>query len=175
MSDRSDEELVRAIQSGDIFAFEQLVVRYQRKLQSFVFRMLGDDQSAADVAQESFINLYKTIDRVDSTKKFSSYVFSIARNTALSHIRKTKKEISIEDLEIAIEDESLYQQIVQKEDAMYVRRAVQRLDFKYRRVIQLYYFDDLSYEEISTAMHLPINTIRTHVRRAKDMLRKQLL
>ena len=72
MRDRTDEELVREVQEGNVFAFEHLVKRYQGKLHSFVYHMIHDDQSTQDVVQESFINLYKTIDRVDISKKFSS-------------------------------------------------------------------------------------------------------
>lgn len=174
MPERTDEALVRDIQDGDIFAFELLVKRYQRKLHAFVSRMVFDYQQSQDIVQESFISLYKTIDRVDPAQKFSSYVFSITRNTAISHMRKRRAEISLEDIEIAEEDESLYSQLVQADDKDRIQKALMLLDPKYRTVIKLYYFDDLSYEEISASMHIPVNTVRTHLRRAKDILRKHL-
>ena len=174
MRDRTDEELVIAVREGDVFAFEYLVRRYQKRLHSFVLHVVRDDQAAADVVQESFISLYKTIDRVDVKKKFSTYVFSIARNSAISYLRRLRKHVPLEDVVLIDEDESLYESIVAAERKHTVRKALARLDEKYRRVIRLYYFDDLSYEEIGRAMRLPVNTVRTHLFRAKIALRKLL-
>lgn len=174
MNDRTDEELVIAIQEGDVFAFEYLVRRYQKRLHSFVRRVVGDHQAAQDVVQESFISLYKTIDRVDTGKKFSTYVFSIARNKAISHLRSLKKQISLEEITVMDEDESLYEGLIASEARHTVGKALARLEEKYRRVIRLYYFDDLSYEEIGKTMRIPVNTVRTHLSRAKIALRKLL-
>ncbi len=174
MRDYSDEELVGQIQEGDIFAFEQLVKRYQSKLLGFVYHIIRDEQAADDIVQESFINLYKTIDRVDRSKKFSSYVFSIARNTTISHIRKYKKEVPLDDILASSEEESLYAQIVQAEQSHTIRGALSKIPVQYQKVIRLYYFEDLSYEEVAKSLALPINTIRTHLRRGKDMLRDLL-
>lgn len=170
----SDEQLVKDVQEGDVFAFEHLVKRYQRRLHSFVIHVVRDSDEAWDVVQESFINLYKTIDRVEPTRKFSIYLFSIARNTAISHLRAHKKEIPLEDIVGLTDDESLYERLAALERETYVREGLARLDEKYRSVIRLYYFDDLSYEEISQKLHLPINTIRTHLARAKEALKKIL-
>lgn len=175
MDERSDETLVAAVQDGNIFAFEHLVRRYQRKLHSFVLHIVRDDQAAADVVQDSLINLYKTIDRVDTKKKFSTYVFSIARNTAISFLRAKRREVSLDDVVMAGEDEALFEELVQMEKQHTVGQALKRLDERYRKVIQLYYFDDLSYEEMSRKLRKPINTVRTHLSRAKAALRKLLI
>jgi RNA polymerase sigma-70 factor (ECF subfamily) len=174
MEARSDEALVASIQEGEVYAFEHLVKRYQRRLHSFVLRAVRDDQAAADVVQESFISVYKTIDRIDTNKKFSIYLFSIARNNSISYLRAKKKQVSLEDIVLIEEDESLYEKIAVGERQHVVRKALSLLEDKYRQVIRLYYFDDLSYEEIGKAMRLPINTVRTHLFRAKEMLRKLL-
>jgi RNA polymerase sigma-70 factor (ECF subfamily) len=158
-----------------VFAFEILVKRYQKRLHSFVLHVVGDPQAAQDVVQESFINLYKTIDRVLVDKKFSTYIFSIARNTAISYLRAHKKQVSLEDIVILDEDEHLYSGIIAAEKKHEVKKALSKLEEKYRRVIRLYYFDDLSYQEISKIMRLPVNTVRTHLFRAKESLRKLLM
>ncbi len=174
MNERSDEELVRDVARGSISAFEHLVRRYQRKLHAFIVHMTDDDAAAQDIVQESFISLYKTIDRVDPKRKFSSYVFAIAKNTAISYFRSKKKEVSLEDIVIAGEDESLLTELIASERQHVIGQALAKLSEKYRRVVQLYYFDDLSYEEISKKMRLPIGTVRTHLLRAKAALRKLL-
>lgn len=174
MNDQTDEQLVRRVQQGDIFAFERLVRRYQRKLHIFVLHIVRDGQGAHDVVQDSFINLYKTVDRIDPTQKFAHYVFSIARNSAITFLRKRRKTVPLDDLASVYEDEYLFEGLVQAEQRHVVREALDKLSRRYAQVIKLYYFDDLSYEEISKKMRIPINTVRTHLRRAKEMLRRLL-
>lgn len=167
-----DAKLVDAVQNGDVFAFEMLVKRYQKKLHSFVVHLVGDDFAADDVVQESFIRIYKTIERVDTSRPFSTYIFSVARNGAISFLRSKGKQVSLEDIVLADDDESLYEEIIARERKHAVARALGQLEEKYRKIIRLYYFDDLSYEEIGRKMRLPINTVRTHLFRAKQALRK---
>ncbi len=168
----TDVELVRAVQDGDVFAFEILVKRYQVRLHSFVVHLVNDQHSADDVVQESFISLYKTIDRVDTERSFSTYLFSIARTPAISYLRSRKKQVPLEDLVLADDDGLLYEDIIAAERKHTVARALSQLEEKYRQVIRLYYFDDLSYEEIGRKMRMPVNTVRTHLFRAKQALRK---
>jgi RNA polymerase sigma-70 factor (ECF subfamily) len=175
MDERTDEDLVIAVQEGDIFAFEILVKRYQKRLHAFVLHVVHDSQAAQDVVQESLVNLYKTIDRVDTQKKFSIYIFSITRNQAISYLRTLKKQVSLEDIVLMDEDEHLYHDIIVAEKRHVVKSALSKLEEKYRKVIRLYYFDDLSYQEIGKALNLPVNTVRIHLFRAKEALRKRLL
>lgn len=172
MDGPNDAELVRQVQEGNVFAFEVLVKRYQGRLHSFVVHLVSDTHAADDVVQESFISLYKTIDRVDTTRPFSTYVFSIARNQAISYLRSRKKQVPLEDIVLADDDGLMYEDIMAAEREHIVTRALDRLEEKYRKVIRLYYFDDLSYEEIGRKMRLPVNTVRTHLFRAKRSLRK---
>lgn len=175
MSETPDEQLVRQIQDGNIFVFETLVKRYQRKLYLFVFYMLREDQASQDVVQDSLISLYKTIDRVDTSKKFSAYMFSITRNMTLSYLRRLKKSVSLEKIKEFQEEESLYENFVLTEQNSILSKALSTLSAIHQQVIRLYYFSDLSYEEISKSVHMPVNTVRTHLRRAKEHLRKELL
>lgn len=170
----SDELLVCEVKEGSISAFEQLVGRYQGKLLSFVTYLIRDPEAAQDVVQESFISLYKTIDSVDTTKKFSSYLFSIARNKGISYLRGRIRHAPITEAESLADLQSPEALVTEKEIQRHIEQALDAIDIKYKKVITLYYFEDLSYEEMSKQMHLPINTVRTHLRRAKDALRKVL-
>lgn len=174
MREKRDEELVREVQEGNIFAFERIVKRYQLRLFSFVFHLVRDNQAAQDVVQDSLVNLYKTVDRVDIRKKFSSYVFSIAKNTAFSYLRQQKKKVSLDDIAELAVDELLYEKMFEMEQSATMQKCLNQLDEKFRRVITLYYFDDLSYEEISKKLRVPVNTVRTHLSRAKVALRALL-
>ena len=174
MNPKTDGELVRAIQEGDIPAFEELVKRYQRGLFAFVHRILENEDDAYEVVQDTFFQIYKTIERVDPERKFSTYAFEIAKNTSISVLRKRKRTVSLEMAEDIEDDESLLERVSRADDSVFIRRKIEQLPEKYKSVITLYYFDDVSYEEISQTLGLPVNTVRTHLKRAKSILKKEL-
>jgi RNA polymerase sigma-70 factor, ECF subfamily len=174
MSLLSDMELVRAIQAGNILSYETLVKRYQKGLFVFVMRIVHDEHAASDIVQETFIKTYQHIGNIDVDKKFSTYIFEIAKNTAFSYIRSKKNHISLEDVTDALEEETFVEKLYRWDMIHMVRHAVSQLPTKYKHAISLYYFDELSYDEISKKLSLPINTVRTHIKRAKEQLKKEL-
>lgn len=174
MKTPTDEELVKDIQGGDVLAYEELVKRYQRGLYAFVMRFLHDEAASFDVVQSSLIKVYEVIDRIDTRRKFSTFVFEIAKNAAISELRRKKTHVSLEEIVDLGEEESFIEELYRTDLGSQVREFVRRLPPKYRTVITLYYFDDLSYEEIGKRLHLSINTVRTHLKRAKEQLRKKL-
>ena len=171
---KSDEELVQEVQEGNISAFEEFVRRYQGKLHSFVTYIMHDAQEAQDVVQDSFISLYKSIDRIDSSRKFSSYLFTMTRNQAISHLRRRKFHAPLEEAERLSHPESLETHALEEDEKHRIGEALDAIDNKYKKVISLYYFEDISYEEIAKRLKLPVNTIRTHLRRAKAALREAM-
>lgn len=174
MSVKKDEELINEIKEGDISAFEEIVRRYQQRLAVFVYRIIDNEYDSEDIVSEVLFKVYKTIDRVDTARKFSTYVYQIAKNDAISYLRGKKYNRSLEELEFIDEDESVYEQISRKENIEKVDLVIEKLGGKYKEAVKLYYFEDLSYEEIGRKLKLPVNTVRTHLRRAKESLRKYL-
>src|SRR5260221_3171776 len=169
----SDRELVLRIKSGDVLGFEVLVNKYQRSLYSFTNRIVKDDSATEDILQKTFLKIYKSIDRVDPDRKFSTYAFEIAKNTAISYLRTLRRQIPIDQIEIELSDSS-FDSLVKEDKEKRVSVAITSLPKKYQKVIRLYYFSDLSYNEIGQKLKLPVNTIRTHLRRAKEILKKTL-
>jgi RNA polymerase sigma-70 factor (ECF subfamily) len=175
MKQLSDEILVHEVQEGNIPAFETLVNRYQRKLVSFVTSIIRDPDASQDIVQETFIQLYKTIERVDTTKKFSSYLYAITRNQAISYIRSKKPQVALSEARDIATTDTPDTRLERIDQATSVEEALKLIDNRYRKVITLYYYDNLSYEQISKLLHLPVNTIRTHLRRAKSALKQFFL
>jgi len=171
MKTPTDEELVRAIQEGDVLAYETLIKRYQHGLFVFVMRLIHDEANASDIVQNTLVKVYEIIDRIDIKKKFSTFVFEIAKNAAISELRRRKHKVSLEEIVDFTEEESFVEELYRADLASQVRISVRALPLRYRTVISLYYFDDLSYEEIAGKLHLPINTVRTHLKRGKEQLR----
>lgn len=166
MTTKTDEELVRKVQEGDILAFEILVRRYQGKLINFVSRMVFDRSAAQEITQDSFLKTYRTVSKINTRKKFSTYLFEVAKNTAIDYLRKTKKAVPLTE-NVPAEQHNLMEKID-------VHWAIDELPKTHKNVIRLYYFVGLSYVEISKHLKLPINTVRTHLRRAKLQLKKLL-
>src|SRR5437868_10882522 len=108
MDKKTDLELVLAIQEGDILAFEVLVKRYQYGLLAFTYRIVHDEATAQEVVQDAFVKVYKYVDRVDPARKFSTYLFEITKNTAISALRAKKHTVSLEEVGEIAQDESFY-------------------------------------------------------------------
>jgi RNA polymerase sigma-70 factor (ECF subfamily) len=171
MGNATDEKLVLKIKDGDLTAFEILVKRYQKRLFYFVYRLTRDFSVSEEIVQDAFLNLYKTIDRVDTRKKFPPYIFQIAKNIAFSYLRKHKKEISLNE-EVAGTSESVYEKLIRSDVVNLVRAKLNELSLRDRQIIMLYYFEDLSYNQMQKKLKLPLNTVRTRLRRAKIELLK---
>ncbi|MFZ5845608.1 MAG: RNA polymerase sigma factor [Patescibacteria group bacterium] len=171
---KSDEELVVAVKEGSVWAFEVLVKRYQNRLFNFCVRIVIDRALAEELVQDALFKIYTTIGRIDTSRRFSIYAFEIVKNMGLSALRRQKREVSLEEVVGIGEDAAFYEQLAQKEEMARVRRVVARLRKEYQEVIRLYYFEDLSYKEIGKRLQIPLNTVRTHLRRAREALRQEL-
>ncbi len=169
-----DEALVLEVQSGNIRAFEFIVQRYQTRLFWFIRRIVRDQAIAEEILQDTFLNLYRTIERVDTAQRFSTYLHAIAKHQAISALRRMKADVPLEIADGLVDYDPIEEKLTKRDEAAQVRRAIEQLEEKYRQVIRLFYFDYLSYEEIQKETGLPLNTVRTHLRRAKEILRKDL-
>lgn len=170
----NDKKLILAIRQGDILAFEALVKRYQQKLLVFTLRIINNEADAEEVVQDTFVKVYGLIDRVDLEQKFSTYLFEIAKNGAISRLRQVRANLPLEKAySVAVADETV-EKLIRAEDAHKVRRAIKRLPARHGRALGLYYFNDLSYQEIAHKIGVPLNTVRTYIHRAKQALRKDL-
>jgi RNA polymerase sigma-70 factor (ECF subfamily) len=171
---RSDEELVRAVQSGDIPSFETLVRRYQRRLLYYARRFVPVEGSCEEVVQDALFSLYQTIDRVDTTHPVKSYIYAITKNKALSFLRSHREMVRLDDIDVADDDIDFIDTLHNEDRKLSVKHALQNISPSYRTALKLYYFDDLSYKEISSKLHMPLNTVRTHLSRAKAALKQHI-
>lgn len=174
MQNFPDGQLVEEVKKGNIGAFEVLVRRYQGKLLSFAYRILRDPHTAEDVVQEAFFKIYQTIGRIDSNRLFANYIFEIVKNEAISYLRKKKREVTLEEYHSISQEESVYEKIAVLHTHSQIKKALGKIERKYRLVITMYYFQDLDYDEIARKLKLPLNTVRTHLRRGRKYLRNEL-
>ncbi len=175
MSENSDEEIVKQIQEGEVLLFETLVRRYQKRLLYFTKRLVGDEKNAEEIVQDTFLKTYLSMGRIDPKRRFSTFIFEVTKNTAFSFLRKKKLEMPLSDENLINEQETNMEKLEKETEKRSVQGALSKLPEHYQKAVRLYYFQDLSYEEISRKLRVPINTVRTHLRRAKAQLKGILL
>lgn len=184
-----DADVVRLAQQGRELAFRELVRRYERPVFSLVFRMVRDRELAEDLSQDAFIKVLNHIDRYSPEFKFSSWLFKIANNVAIDHLRRRRidtismdgspnassaSEIEASTIELGSDQESALDEMEAKELGSSIERAIGSLRPEYRSCIMLRHVEGRSYEEIAATLDLPLGTVKTYIHRARHELRKAL-
>jgi RNA polymerase sigma-70 factor (ECF subfamily) len=177
----TDIELIAGAVSGRDDGFEELVRRYQRPIIGYVFRMLGDYESSLDVTQEVFIKVYNSLSRYSSEYKFSTWLYRIAHNAAIDHMRRNS--VSSQSIETETEDGAYQLQLEspgpspeqdhqRKEWRAEIDTVIKRLPGPYKELIILRHSQDLSYDEIADVTGLPLGTVKNRLFRAREMMRE---
>lgn len=175
----SDVELVELVLAGEQDAFEVLVERYKDAVQNLAYRMLGNVTEAEDVTQEVFVRAYTQLATYKPAHKFSTWLLSIASHLAIDQLRRRRfLALPLEDVPllewIADIGTGPEQSALQGEQQDEIQAYLQRLPGKYRAVILLRYWYDLSYEEIATALHLTPALVKARLHRARELLARYI-
>ncbi|MDX1632124.1 MAG: sigma-70 family RNA polymerase sigma factor, partial [Thermoanaerobaculia bacterium] len=180
-----DEEIVETVLDGDREAYGILIRRYQNRLVSFLNRIVGNVETAHDLTQEVFIKVYDALDRYDPTYKFSTWIFRIAHNRAIDHLRKRRlpttsmqktnpRDDTTYQLPLESRDPSPYRDIRNRERGEAIREAIEELPEDYRELISLRHYAELSYDEIATLKEMPLGTVKNKLFRGRQMLKDKL-
>ena len=179
----TDEELIARFQQGDAYSFDEIVRRYQDRLLNFVYRFLGRYDEAEDIVQDTFLKVYRNKEAYQNIARFSTWIYTIAGNLAKTELRKRKRRklfslghLGVEDRDYEIPStaqspEALADSALQEEA---IQRAIQSLPEKFRTVIILRDIQELSYEEISKIVGIPLGTVKSRVNRARLKLQELL-
>ena len=166
-----DEKWIARAQTGDPEAFTQIVEFYQRPVFNLCYRMLGDPAEAEDAAQETFIRVYQNIRRYDDKRSFTTWLLSIAANYCIDQIRKQRMSlISIDETsfpELSADIPGPEAAMSRSEEQAQVRALLSSLHPVDRAAIIMYYWHDLSYEEISEALKLTGSAVKSRLHRAR--------
>jgi RNA polymerase sigma-70 factor (ECF subfamily) len=180
----TDRELVATAISGFDGSFEELVRRYQRPISAYVYRMVGNYESALDLTQEIFIKVYNSLRRYRAEFKFSTWIYKIAHNAAVDHLRRnaTREQSLVvgpegDTFDLPIESARLSpeQESERRERRGEIESVVRTLPANYRELIILRHSQDLSYEEIVEVTGLPLGTVKNRLFRAREMMRVQFV
>lgn len=182
-----DHALLEATRTGDEAAFQELVNRYRNPITNFVYRMLNDYDRAVDLAQETFVRVYMSVERYQANYSFSTYIYRIASNLAITDLRQRKRRRLIpipsffdkegEEMEFEIPDD----RFVSPDDAMIederreaISKAIATLPDKYRVAVVLRDVEGRSYEEIGDVLGLSDGTVKSRINRARNLLKEKL-
>ena len=169
-----DADLVGQVLAGRPDAFTGLVERYDRAVYHLALRTLRDPEEAKDVTQETFFKAYRSLHTYRPAKRFSTWIFAICYHAAIDRINRRKRYTSDEMPDYADTAPGPEALAVRQAEAAGLQAAIDALPDKYRAVITLYHLQGKQYEEIAQVLNLPLGTVKTHLHRAKDMLRKLL-
>jgi len=184
-----DADVVALAKEGRESAFRELVRRYERPVFSLVYRLVRDRDTAEDLAQETFVKVLNNIERYRPEFKFSSWLFKIANNVAIDHLRKrsvdtvsldgsrwatSTEEMQATSVRAADTSQSPLEELESRELGGAIERAIGSLRPEYRACILLRHVEDRSYEEIAATLDLPLGTVKTYIHRARHELRKAL-
>lgn len=182
MVKKSDEKLVRAYLTGEETAFEILLDRYLKPIYNFVYRLVWNKETAEDIVQETFFKVWQNLKKFDQKRKLKPWLYAIARNTTIDHLRKksflpfaifSKNNEDDNFLENIADDkidfEENFDRKINKEK---LEKGLRKLDLIYKEVLLLYYQNEFSLIEISLILKLPYNTVKSRFRRGVVILKK---
>src|ERR1051325_1893984 len=184
----SDHALLEATRSGDQDAFAELVSRYRNQITSYIYRMTNDYDGAVGLAQETFMRVYRAANRYQTTHAFSTYIYRIATNLAISELRKRKRRrlvsltglLSSGDGEEARDFDAPYERplpdenLVDTEQRRVVKKAISTLPEKYRAPLVLRDVEGKSYDEIAAILQTSEGTVKSRINRARNFLRDKM-
>ena len=172
--DSIDKEILIRARAGDADAFEQILSFYEKAIYNYVFRIMKDPQTAKEITQDTFVKVYTHRKTIDPEKSIKTWIFTIATNTAYDFIRakKRKNEISFdEDNETISSFEAYYPKEGLVSD---VDKALDQIKPEYKKVLLLFYQQGFEYKEIAEILEIPINTVKTYIKRGKEELKDKL-
>jgi RNA polymerase sigma-70 factor (ECF subfamily) len=189
LSAATDQEVVELARKAEEAAYRELLRRYQRPVFSLIYRMVRDRELAEDLSQETFVKVLNALDRYRPEYKFSSWVFKIANNAAIDHLRRkeldtlsleggpdatTPERVEATALQLGDSTESPLDELEARELGSTIERAIGKLRPEYRSCIMLRHVEGRPYDEIAVMLDLPLGTVKTYIHRARAELREGL-
>jgi RNA polymerase sigma-70 factor (ECF subfamily) len=180
---RSDEELVARSMSGDVDSFNQLIVRWERPIYALAYRVLGHEEDARDVCQDTFLRAYRALPGFKGQAKFSSWLYRIALNLCRDWIRRQRRapvtqipeDVDPGDLAVAAGPaESIEDLVARREMSAIVEQAMRSLSEDQRTAIILKEYHGMTFQEIADMQGCPLSTVKTRLYQGLSILRKQL-
>ena len=177
----SDDEIIQRIRGGAEGQFAQLVDRYKDKALTLAVRMLRNREDAEEVVQDAFVRAFRSLSKFKGAAKFSTWFYRILYNACLTKLGKRKDEFQSVDYDDGKEYKSedareptFHTALESKDLLVFIKKVIVEMPERYSSILSLFYFQELSYEEICEVTRLPLGTVKAHLFRARALLQKRL-
>ena len=185
MEPPNEAEVLERCRAGDERAYRELVSLYQRQVYSVALRMVRSREDAEDIAQDTFVRVFRSLDRYDSARPFAAWIYTIVSRLAIDHIRRSRvRPVPLVIREVGSEEERTLdiedpgpgpeQLASHGEEERRTDDLIQSLPPHYRIVVIMRHQQDLSYDEIAEALQLPLGTVKARIHRARALLKERL-
>lgn len=177
----SDEQIATSVQKGNSEDFGELVLRYGKKIQNYLFRFIQTKEEVEDLTQDIFLKAYSNILSFNPKKKFTPWLYQIAHNELVNYLRKkhylSTKFINL-DFDVlatkSVSENDILKDLENNLKFELIDKKLNKLNFKYRQPFVLFFYENLSYQEISDILKIPISTVGTRIKRAKEIIKKSV-
>jgi RNA polymerase sigma-70 factor (ECF subfamily) len=183
----ADLAVVRLVQAGDVAAFDRLILKYRERVFGIVYHMTSNREDAADLTQDAFIKAFQSIQRFQGQSSFFTWLYRIAVNSTLTHLRKNRLR-SFFSLETVHQEDAVSRELIDaltdktgvdrdgfvRELQEKLNEAMQKLSIPHRTVVTLFEIDGLSHQEIAEIMNCSVGTVRSRLHYAKQLLQAEL-
>ena len=187
MADRSDTELIEESKRGNTSAFEALFHRYQKRIYNLVYRMVGNEQDAADLTQEVFVRVYNSLHTLRAGEALMGWLRTVAVNITRDHFRKTSRKVRTDSLDskIQLDDGEVEREIEdwsnnperaldRKDVQEAVQRAMNSLSDEHRIIVTMHHIEGMDVKEIAKMLKVPVGTVKSRLARARGELKRKL-
>jgi len=175
-SDFNDQLIVSQVVAGHKDLFRLLVRQYEKAVYGMGLNFFRNPEDASDFTQEVFLKAYKSLSGFEGRSRFSTWLYKIAYNTAINEVSRRKEYHSLaeEDINLPVSDDTPERAALRNAAKEAVQTAIKELPQRFRVCVDLFFFYDRSFKEIEVITGIPVNTIKSHVFRAKILLREKL-
>lgn len=187
LAERTDAELIEESKRGNLAAFEQLFNRYQKRVYNLIYRMVGNEQDAADLTQDVFVRVYNSLHTLKAGEALVGWLRMVATNITRDHFRKTQRTIRADSLDARVEfdDGDVEREIEdwtdnperaldRKDVQEAVQRAVKSLSDEHRMVVAMHHIEGMDVKDIANLLKVPAGTVKSRLARAREELKRKL-
>ena len=167
-----DRRLVELVRAGDNTAFEYLFDRYHEAIRRLFMQRMGGARDVDDLLQETFVKVYVNLHRYNAAYTFGQWVYTIARNTFVDYVRRRQDDLPIDERFAAPASSAPTpeESVINGQQRRQLENYLERLSPRYRKLIEMRFFEEYSYEEIAAKLDLPLGTVKTQIHRARERM-----